>query len=314
MTHSTEYNEYLERGNALGPIPQPNVAPSNSSLQQGVIDRSYPSDSKFLGESSSNFQSISESVGASNSLLPDTVQPHHMMDHLQHPESQDPSTFDRLLDDTDHALARMQDAPMDRQKMGSSTPLQRKATSRANMLARGGACVFCKKRKLKCTAELPSCAACRRAGKECVYAQKKQRSKVRVLEDRLVELEKRLDLQNGETSSSAPSPTRRQSTESGQDQMGERGGNHHERFTDIRVTTPGTGFTFTGLEGLEFNFNPPPLEPDLMTLADAAAAGGGGASSFTYPWEGLSEVAIASEIVKAVEGTAGVGQKILGHL
>jgi hypothetical protein len=69
---------------------------------------------------------------------------------------------------------------------------KRKATSRINMLARGGACEFCKRRKLKCSAEEPSCAQCRKMGKECVYSQVKQRSRVRVLEDRLAELEKRM--------------------------------------------------------------------------------------------------------------------------
>ena len=72
---------------------------------------------------------------------------------------------------------------------------KRKATSRANMLPRGGACDFCKRRKLKCSAETPSCAVCLRSGRECVYSQKKQRSKVKMLEDRLLELERKLDQQ-----------------------------------------------------------------------------------------------------------------------
>ena len=79
----------------------------------------------------------------------------------------------------------------------SSTPTstdkpKRKATSRANMLTRGGACEFCKRRKLKCSAEVPACAMCAKMGKECVYSQVKQRSRVRVLEDRLAELERRM--------------------------------------------------------------------------------------------------------------------------
>ena len=70
---------------------------------------------------------------------------------------------------------------------------KRKGSSRANMLTRGGACEFCKRRKLKCSAELPSCSACSRTGRECVYSQKRQKSRVKTLEDRLWELEKRLD-------------------------------------------------------------------------------------------------------------------------
>ncbi|WVN88083.1 uncharacterized protein L203_103282 [Cryptococcus depauperatus CBS 7841] len=84
--------------------------------------------------------------------------------------------------------------------------MKRKATSRANMLARGGACDFCKRRKLKCSAETPTCANCVKASRECVYSQKRQRSRVKVLEDRLQELERKLAAQQNliENGQSAP--------------------------------------------------------------------------------------------------------------
>lgn len=81
-------------------------------------------------------------------------------------------------------------------RSATGTPAgKRKATSRAGMLARGAACDFCKRRKLKCSAETPSCATCLRSGRDCVYSQTKQRSKVKMLEERLAELERKLDQQ-----------------------------------------------------------------------------------------------------------------------
>jgi hypothetical protein len=49
-------------------------------------------------------------------------------------------------------------------------------------------------------------------------------------------------------------------------------------------------------------------EPDLMTLADAAAGAG------DYPWNELPVETVANEIVKAVEGGKGLGEKIVQHL
>lgn len=193
----------------------------------------------------------------------------------------------------------------------SPGPAKRKATSRANMLARGGACEYCKRRKLKCTAEMPTCSACTRAGRECVYSQKKQRSRVRVLEDRLVELEKRLDTPgnppepvNGTYISPATTAESGQSVELPQRNLGWPS----DAFYEL---TPGSGFTLPG-----FDFASPMdsrIEPDLMTLADAAAADIR-EDSGRWPWGGLTPDAIGAEIIKAVEGGKGVGEKIVGHL
>lgn len=198
----------------------------------------------------------------------------------------------------------------------TETRAKRKASSRADMLTRGGACDFCKRRKLKCSAELPSCAACRRSGKECIYSQKKQRSKVKLLEERLVELERKLGQQ--------PSPTGAETSE--------QGGNQNQHldsegvvFADSVDTTiletpsyhygvPHINSTFN-LPEYEVDHNPaePELvvdkvhEPDLMTLADAAAGR-------NWPWEGMAPEVIARELVAAVEGGKGLGDKIISHL
>ncbi|WWD17504.1 hypothetical protein CI109_101945 [Kwoniella shandongensis] len=193
---------------------------------------------------------------------------------------------------------------------GASAAVKRKASSRANMLARGGACEFCKRRKLKCSAEEPTCANCAKIGRECVYSQKKQRSRVKVLEDRLQELEKRLDHQN--TSSNHPSVA---TIASGSDEVLRTPG---QDGVEVGGTGPGVyDDTFT-LSSFELGLTPDKrFEPDLMTLADAAAADtsvkaiGDG---MTFPWEDLSPEAIANEIVKAAAGGKGIGEKIVAHL
>jgi hypothetical protein len=60
-------------------------------------------------------------------------------------------------------------------------------------------------------------------------------------------------------------------------------------------------------------------EPDLMTLADAAAADLRSvpvpvSAAERYEWEEMTSEQIAGEIVKAIEGVKGVGEKIIVHL
>ena len=196
---------------------------------------------------------------------------------------------------------------------------KRKATSRANMLARGGACEFCKRRKLKCTAEVPSCSTCVRAGRECVYSQKQQRSRVKVLEERLVELEKRLDggLDQGETSEQGMYRSPATAIDPVVQQLSPNGpwSDTHEWPTESLYPTPSrsVGFTLP-----DYDMTTPGHdkrdEPDLMTLADAATADTRRGDTGRWPWDGMSVEMIAAEIGKAVEGGKGVGEKIVGHL
>lgn len=208
--------------------------------------------------------------------------------------------------------------------------VKRKATSRAGMLARGGACEFCKRRKLKCSAELPACANCVKSGKECVYAQKKQRSRVKVLEDRLQELEKRLE--QGQAGAGAASAS---------------GGDSGVHAASSVYTAPslgsGGGSELTVEQTLVHNVDPsllPPseydeafilhdfdsfadmrkqetqLEPDLMTLADAAAADTptAAAAETNDPWAKMSPEEIVKEIIKVATGGKGEGERIISHL
>jgi hypothetical protein len=180
---------------------------------------------------------------------------------------------------------------------------KRKATSRVNMLARGGACDFCKQRKLKCSADLPACAICARNNQICVYSQKKQRSKVKILEDRLAELERRLQ----------PGPSG--------EIIDQQGVNFVDSVESTLLETPTYHY---GVPHVNSTFNLPEYdvdqhptepelvhqapEPDLMTLADAAAGQ-------DWPWEGMAPESIAREILISVEGIkGGLGDKIISHL
>ncbi|OWZ37667.1 hypothetical protein C347_00019 [Cryptococcus neoformans AD2-60a] len=211
------------------------------------------------------------------------------------------------------------DDPSHSSPSGTHPPrVKRKATSRAGMLARGGACEFCKRRKLKCSAELPACANCVKAGKECVYAQKKQRSRVKVLEDRLQELEKRLEQGQATphvSSSVYTAPSLGSGPGGGNELAVEQTlvghvdpsllpPNEYEEtfilhdfdsFADMRKPVPEQG------QGQE-------QEPDLMTLADAAAG------ETHDPWVNMSPEEIVKEIVKVATGGKGEGERIVSHL
>lgn len=220
--------------------------------------------------------------------------------------------------------------------------IKRKATSRINMLARGGACDYCKRRKLKCTAEQPRCSTCIRQDRDCKYTQKQQKSRVKVLEDRLAELEKKLGGTVGDgldSSSSQIDPALTGGTinessypegtygvgiissstaasGSGTNQITplvlapqhEGGEGEFEYSDEVGMSSAmDLGFNLDILNGKEIE------EPDLMTLADAATydhpTGGG-----KYPWDGMTVDGIIQAILGAVGGGKGVGEKIVFFL
>ena len=281
-----------------------------------------PRESRFMQDGNlryENFDTVKKSQHDESDIGPisvtDFVDGSSFLDRLSPNHHETVSALDRLFDDQESIQVdpTLTQHPIRLPSLSSSpVPTKRKATSRANMLSRGGACEFCKRRKLKCTAEVPSCTACSRAGRDCVYSQIKQRSRVRVLEDRLVELEKRLDPPNGtveldnrqEAHISPPTTTDDLMPLAGVD-------NETSDFERYYGITLGAGFTLPSLDNISLDNR---LEPDLMTLADAAASDTRQSDTNGWPWEGMSTEAIASEIVKAVEGGKGVGEKIVGHL
>nr|XP_019009262.1 uncharacterized protein I206_05910 [Kwoniella pini CBS 10737]OCF48043.1 hypothetical protein I206_05910 [Kwoniella pini CBS 10737] len=56
-------------------------------------------------------------------------------------------------------------------------------------LKRGDACLYCRKRRIRCTAEKPTCAHCSKSGRECVYDNGKPVSRVKQLEEKVAQLE-----------------------------------------------------------------------------------------------------------------------------
>lgn len=208
----------------------------------------------------------------------------------------------------------------------ASAPIKRKATSRAGMLARGGACEFCKRRKLKCSAELPACANCVKSGKECVYAQKKQRSRVKVLEDRLQELEKRLEqgqappgsgvaaaAGTGAVGEAASSAYTASSSGGGNELTFGQNFAHHVDPSLLPPSEYEETFILHGFDNFTDHIRKPEeQEPDLMTLADAAAADT--PAETNDPWAKMSPEEIAKEIIKVATGGKGEGERIVSHL
>ncbi|KAJ1309500.1 hypothetical protein OPQ81_006275 [Rhizoctonia solani] len=60
------------------------------------------------------------------------------------------------------------------------------------MLSRFGACVTCRKRKLRCDATQPECNRCRTTGHTCQYQNSEYRSKTKTLQDRIKTIEAKI--------------------------------------------------------------------------------------------------------------------------
>nr|XP_018260194.1 uncharacterized protein I303_07111 [Kwoniella dejecticola CBS 10117]OBR82352.1 hypothetical protein I303_07111 [Kwoniella dejecticola CBS 10117] len=56
-------------------------------------------------------------------------------------------------------------------------------------LKRGDACLYCRKRRIRCSAEKPTCSHCLKSGRECVYDSGKPVSRVKQLEEKVAQLE-----------------------------------------------------------------------------------------------------------------------------
>lgn len=221
-------------------------------------------------------------------------------------------------DKGDGAHRQDEDAASPQADADGNTPAKRKATSRINMLPRGGACEFCKRRKLKCTAEQPQCRACARSGRECVYSQKQQRSRVRVLEDRLMELERRLDHERSANATQGSAGATTWGVPSVAESTPGSSSSHPFVAPEPAISAPSSGVDIFSQLGEAFTLADVPFpaqtqsrEPDLMTLADAAAADTDG----RQPWDGMEPADVANELYKTVvENKKGLGEKIVAHL
>lgn len=77
---------------------------------------------------------------------------------------------------------------MPRDDSGPSSNPTAESSSKAP-LKRGDACLYCRKRRIRCSAEKPSCNHCTKLKRECVYDTGKPVSRVKQLEDKVAELE-----------------------------------------------------------------------------------------------------------------------------
>ncbi|KAG9001585.1 accessory factor associated with RNA polymerase II [Tulasnella sp. JGI-2019a] len=73
-------------------------------------------------------------------------------------------------------------------------PPARPSTGTLRVLARGNACLCCRRRKLKCDGTKPACGPCTRGRRtnECVYEEAKVKTKTQMLQSRIRELESKI--------------------------------------------------------------------------------------------------------------------------
>ncbi|KZP05271.1 hypothetical protein FIBSPDRAFT_1054185 [Athelia psychrophila] len=79
--------------------------------------------------------------------------------------------------------------------------------SKPKPIPRGSACLSCRKRKMRCDGERPSCTQCAKAGRseDCDYDDQHQKSRTQVLEERIVMLESKIRRLEAAASSSSSS-------------------------------------------------------------------------------------------------------------
>ncbi|WVF68407.1 hypothetical protein IAT40_003172 [Kwoniella sp. CBS 6097] len=86
-------------------------------------------------------------------------------------------------------------------------------------LKRGDACLYCRKRRIRCSADKPTCQHCAKTGRECIYDSGKPVSRVKQLEEKVAELENMLKggiapSANGHANGGEPSSSRKESISS----------------------------------------------------------------------------------------------------
>lgn len=93
--------------------------------------------------------------------------------------------------------------PKDDSGPAPSTALPESDPSYKAPLKRGDACLYCRKRRIRCSATKPSCHHCTKLKRECVYDTGKPVSRVKQLEDKVAELE---DMLRSSAAGSASGP------------------------------------------------------------------------------------------------------------
>ncbi|WWD20388.1 hypothetical protein CI109_104864 [Kwoniella shandongensis] len=126
-------------------------------------------------------------------------------------------------------------------------------------LRRGDACLYCRKRRIRCSATKPTCQHCQKLGRECVYDNGKPVSRVKQLEDKVELLERLLSGGSAEggagessTSTSVHPPPLIHHSSSGDTSVGSSGFPHHQQQHQ-NVEESSTSFEYTGSESIDIN-------------------------------------------------------------
>lgn len=127
-------------------------------------------------------------------------------------------------------------------------------------LKRGDACLYCRKRRIKCSAEKPSCSQC--SGKrECTYDNGKPISRVRQLEDKVAQLESMLTQTSSRRSESEGESSRMGSASGSGNVQTNSSGNRSTPASDVNMQqeyipeTSNQSFAGTGMDDIEFDLN-----------------------------------------------------------
>ncbi|KAK4686784.1 hypothetical protein P7C73_g3328, partial [Tremellales sp. Uapishka_1] len=125
-------------------------------------------------------------------------------------------------------------------------------------LKRGDACLYCRKRRIKCSATKPSCQHCVKLKRECIYDSGKSVSRVKQLEERVAELEGYLKTgTEGERRESA-------STESGDPIVHRPGMPHHSSTDSEPLPSSSTMYGFTDQQNVDINMLDSFVSPSFL--------------------------------------------------
>ncbi|KIR53909.1 hypothetical protein I315_03525 [Cryptococcus gattii Ru294] len=120
-------------------------------------------------------------------------------------------------------------------------------------LKRGDACLYCRKRRIRCSATKPTCTHCAKIGRECVYDVKKPTSRVQQLEEKVAQLES--ILRNGAMSGEGvPSASGLQANGSTPSLPHQSSGNTSSEATPLpQQISTSTSYSFLNNETLDVN-------------------------------------------------------------
>ncbi|KAG8898700.1 hypothetical protein FRB99_007222 [Tulasnella sp. 403] len=126
------------------------------------------------------------------------------------------------------------------------------------VLARGNACLCCRRRKLKCDGAKPHCGPCARGRRtnECVYEEAKIKTKTQILQSRIRELEAKMKRMS-EREKSSSSPRRRTTLPPNLQPASARPEPQHANSAPIPTRADSTDTTFSdNIWSPEFAFEP----------------------------------------------------------